>query len=68
VRKNAQHVDEAVQRIVTIIKQLSTIVVKSRPPLVKAGVQTLLEGGVRGSTRNTGCRALSPSTTPRRPD
>jgi two-component system sensor histidine kinase/response regulator len=47
VRKNAQHVDEAVQRIVTIIKQLSTIVVKSRPPLVKAGVQTLLEGGVR---------------------
>lgn len=47
VRKNAQHVDDAVQRIVTIIKQLSTIVIKSRPPLVKAGVQTLLEGGVR---------------------
>lgn len=47
VKKNAQHVDDAVQRIVTIIKQLSTIVVKSRPPLVKASIQTLLEGGVR---------------------
>jgi CheY-like chemotaxis protein len=46
VRKNAQHVEDAVQRIVAIIKQLSTLVVKSRPPLIKAGVQKLLEGGV----------------------
>ncbi|MEX2044603.1 MAG: response regulator [Opitutus sp.] len=46
VRKNAQHVEDAVQRIVSIIKQLSTLVVKSRPPLIKAGVQMLLEGGV----------------------
>jgi two-component system sensor histidine kinase/response regulator len=46
VRKNAQHVEDAVQRIVTIIKQLSTLVVKSRPPSVKAGVQKLIEGGV----------------------
>lgn len=46
VKKNAQHVEDAVQRIVTIIKQLSTLVVKSRPPLIKAGVQRLLEGGI----------------------
>lgn len=46
VKKNAQHVEDAVQRIVTIIKQLSTLVVKSRPPLVKAGLQKLLEGGI----------------------
>src|SRR5215213_4205299 len=46
VRKNAQHVEDAVQRIVSIIKQLSTLVVKSRPPLIKAGVQRLLEGGI----------------------
>jgi CheY-like chemotaxis protein len=46
VKKNAQHVEEAVQRIVTIIKQLSTLVVKSRPPLTKAGLQGLLMGGI----------------------
>ncbi|MSU48576.1 MAG: hybrid sensor histidine kinase/response regulator [Opitutus sp.] len=51
VKKNAQHVEDAVQRIVTIIKQLSTLVVKSRPPLIKASVQSLLEGGV-GRFRN----------------
>jgi CheY-like chemotaxis protein len=44
VKKNAQHVEDAVQRIVTIIKQLSTLVVKSRPPLIKAPLQQLLEG------------------------
>ncbi|MBI4621949.1 MAG: response regulator [Verrucomicrobia bacterium] len=46
VKKNAQHVEDAVQRIVSIIKQLSTLVVKSRPPLIKAGVEKLLEGGI----------------------
>src|SRR5262249_13203312 len=46
VKKNAQHVEDAVQRIVTIIKQLSTLVVKSRPPLIKASLQGLLDGGV----------------------
>jgi two-component system sensor histidine kinase/response regulator len=46
VKKNAQHVEDAVQRIVTIIKQLSTLVVKSRPPLIKASVQKLIEGGI----------------------
>lgn len=47
VKKNAQHVEDAVQRIVSIIKQLSTLVVKSRPPLIKASVQKLIEGGIR---------------------
>jgi two-component system sensor histidine kinase/response regulator len=47
VKKNAQHVEDAVQRIVSIIKQLSTLVVKSRPPLIKAGLDRLLEGGIR---------------------
>src|SRR5258708_2218337 len=46
VKKNAQHVEDAVHRIVGIIKQLSTLVVRSRPPLVKAGLQRLLEGSV----------------------
>ena len=46
VKKNAQHVEDAVQRIVTIIKQLSTLVVKSRPPLIRASVQKLIEGGI----------------------
>ena len=46
VKKNAQHVEDAVQRIVTIIKQLSTLVVKSRPPLVRAPLQRLLENCV----------------------
>lgn len=46
VKKNVHHVEDAVQRIVAIIKQLSTVVVKSRPPLIKAGLQKLLDGGI----------------------
>jgi two-component system, sensor histidine kinase and response regulator len=46
VKKNAQHVEDAVHRIVAIIKQLSTLVVKSRPPFVKASLQKLIEGGI----------------------
>jgi two-component system sensor histidine kinase/response regulator len=46
VKKNAQHVEDAVQRIVSIIKQLSTLVVKSRPPLIRASIAKLLEGGI----------------------
>lgn len=46
VRKNAQHVEDAVQRIVSIIKQLSSLVVKTRPPLTKAKLQQLIEGGI----------------------
>ena len=47
VRKNAQHVEDAVQRIVGIVKQLSSLVVKSRPPLVKIGLPALLQGGIQ---------------------
>ncbi len=46
VKSNVQHVDDAVQRIVKIIKQLSTLVVNSRPPLIRANCQALLEGGI----------------------
>ncbi|HWA08420.1 MAG TPA: response regulator [Opitutaceae bacterium] len=47
VKKNVVHVEEAVQRIVTIIKQLSSLVVKTRLPLIKGNLQRLLESGVQ---------------------
>jgi CheY-like chemotaxis protein len=46
VKKNALHVEEAVHRIVSIIKQLSSLVVKSRPPLSKGNLQRLLESAI----------------------
>jgi two-component system sensor histidine kinase/response regulator len=46
VKKNTKHVEDAVQRIVSIIRQLSTLVVKIRPPLVKTGLTRLLESGI----------------------
>ncbi len=46
VKKNAGHVEEAVQRIVSIIKQLSSLVVKSRPPLSRGNLQRLLDSSV----------------------
>jgi CheY-like chemotaxis protein len=47
VKKNAQHVEDAVHRIVSIIKQLSSLVVKTRPPLAKTSLQSLLHGGLQ---------------------
>jgi len=47
VKKNAQHVEDAVERIVSIIKQLSSLVVKIRPPLSKTSLQTLIDGGIQ---------------------
>ena len=47
MKKNAAHVEEAVQRIVTIIKQLSSLVVKTRLPLIKGNLQRLIESGVQ---------------------
>lgn len=47
VKKNAQHVEDAVQRIVTIIKQLSSLVIKTRLPTEKFRLTELLAGGVR---------------------
>lgn len=57
VKKNTEHVEEAVQRIVAIIKQLSQLVVKSRPPLDKVGVQQLLENSVNRFKQDNGFNA-----------
>lgn len=46
VRRNVQHVDDAVQRIVVIIKQLSTLLIRTRPPLVKTSLQRMIEDGI----------------------
>lgn len=46
VKKNAQHVEDAVQRIVAIIKQLSSLLVKVRPPATRMSLQRALESGV----------------------
>src|ERR1035438_8242206 len=47
VKKNAQNLDDAVQRIVGIVRQLSTLVVKSRPELTRVGLTRLIDGGIR---------------------
>jgi signal transduction histidine kinase len=47
VRKNVQNVDEAVQRIVSIVRQLSSLVVKTRLPVTKVSLQRILEDGVK---------------------
>jgi CheY-like chemotaxis protein len=47
VKKNAQNVDDAIQRIVGIIRQLSTLVVKSRPDLARVPLERLIDGGIR---------------------
>jgi len=47
VKKNAQNVDDAIQRIVGIVRQLSTLVVKSRPELSRVPLTRILEGGIR---------------------
>ena len=47
VKKNAQNVDDAIQRIVAIVRQLSTLVVKNRPELTRVALPRLLDGGIR---------------------
>jgi CheY-like chemotaxis protein len=47
VKKNVQNVDDAVQRIVGIVRQLSTLVVKSRPDLTRVSLTRLIDGGIR---------------------
>lgn len=47
VKKNVLNVEEAVQRIVSIIRQLSSLVVKTRLPVTKVGLQRVLEGGLQ---------------------
>jgi len=46
VKKNADHVENAVQRIASIIKQLGSLVVKSRLPTTKYALGKLLLDGV----------------------
>ncbi|HTJ78806.1 MAG TPA: response regulator [Rariglobus sp.] len=46
VKRNAEHVESAVQRIVSIIRQLSSLVVKSRLPLVRCKLDELLAGAI----------------------
>jgi two-component system, sensor histidine kinase and response regulator len=57
VKKNAQHVDDAIQRIVVIVRQLSTLVVKSRPELSRVPVSRVLEGGIRRFHSDTKLKA-----------
>jgi two-component system, sensor histidine kinase and response regulator len=47
VKKNVQNVEDAVNRIVTIVRQLSSLVVKTRLPVTKIGLGLALEGAVR---------------------
>ena len=46
VKKNVQNVENAVQRIVAIIKQLSTLVVKSRLPLARCKLNEVIASAV----------------------
>jgi DNA-binding response OmpR family regulator len=47
VRANAENLEAAVQRIVAIIRQLSSLVVKSRLPTSPCALQDLIDGAVR---------------------
>ncbi|MEO0054201.1 MAG: hypothetical protein RLZZ50_148 [Verrucomicrobiota bacterium] len=47
VRANAVNLEAAVQRIVTIIRQLGSLVVKSRLPAVPCPLDSLLESAIR---------------------
>jgi len=47
VRKNAQHLEDAVNRIVSIIKQLTGLVVKNRPPLIRVSLPRMIDSGIR---------------------
>ncbi|PTY06655.1 hybrid sensor histidine kinase/response regulator [Opitutaceae bacterium EW11] len=46
VKRNAESVEAAVQRIVSIIKQLSSLVTKSRLPVIKCSLDQLLHDGI----------------------
>ncbi len=47
VSRNVTHVEEAVQRIVSIIKQLSSLVIKTRLPSKKFKLSDLITGGLQ---------------------
>ncbi len=47
VLKNSQHLEDAVNRIVSIIRQLTSLVVKNRPPLIRVSLARMIESGIR---------------------
>lgn len=47
VKKNAQHLEDAVNRIVAIIKQLTNLVVKHKPQVTRVSLPQLLDASVR---------------------
>lgn len=47
VKKNAAQIESAIARIVSIIKQLSLLVVRTYPPFAKGSLQQLLESSVQ---------------------
>jgi CheY-like chemotaxis protein len=47
VKKNVQSVEDAVNRIVSIVRQLSSLVVKTRLPVTKVSLQQILESSVQ---------------------
>jgi len=47
VKKNVQNVEDAVNRIVSIVRQLSSLVVKTRLPVTKVGLGQALEGALQ---------------------
>ena len=47
VKQNALHIDDAISRIVSIIKQLSLLVVRTHPPFTKGNLKALLESSVQ---------------------
>ncbi|MDX2188003.1 MAG: response regulator [Opitutaceae bacterium] len=47
VKANAENVEKAVQRIVTIVKQLTSLAGRSRPPMLAFPLQRLLDNAVR---------------------
>jgi len=46
VKQNVQSVEDAVQRIVAIVKQLSSLVIKSRAPLGKYSLQQMIDDAI----------------------
>ncbi len=47
VKKNAQHLDNAVTRIVNIIRQLTGLVIRNKPPVSSMTLTSLLESSVK---------------------
>jgi CheY-like chemotaxis protein len=47
VKKNAQHLDNAVTRIVNIIRQLTGLVVRNKPPVTGMTLSSLLDSSVK---------------------